>query len=422
MSKKKFSRRTFLASAGLAIASPLVVPSSVFGDEQKAAPSERVTYGHIGLGSEGRYLSRHFSAVKEGQCVAVADCYKSRRESGAKACKGTAYSDFRELLAREDIDCVIVATPDHWHVPIAVAAAKLKKSAYVEKPLGLTIAQDILCEKVFKQNGVQFQYGTQQRSQHNCWLGCQLVRQGVIGKIKKIEVDAPNGHGGGSLAEVPIPDDLGKDGYEMWTGPSPVKPYNNGRCVPDGTYMVYDFSIGYLAGWGAHPLDIMVWGSDADLSGTIVVEGTGVYKPEELCSAVFNWNMKIKLGDVDLVFKHGSDRTKFIGEDDSWIEVRRNGTKASNPDLLKTPVREHTPTLKISRNHYSDFILGVKNKTVPVSTLRDAVRSDIISQLCDIAVRTKSVVRWDPIKLALVDPTPEQTKMLDRPMRAPWTL
>ncbi|MDR1289698.1 MAG: Gfo/Idh/MocA family oxidoreductase [Planctomycetaceae bacterium] len=422
MSKKNLSRRTFIKCAGVAIASPLVVPHSVFGDEEKAAPSERVTYGHIGIGNQGRHLSRSFAQVKEGQCVAIADCYKSRRESAAKACKGTAYADFRELIARDDIDCVIVATPDHWHVPIALTAARAKKSVYVEKPLGLTIAQDILCEKVFKENGVQFQYGTQQRSQRNCWLGCQLVRQGAIGKIKKIEVDAPNGHGGGSLAEAPIPDDLGKDGYEMWTGPSPVKPYSNGRCAPDGTYMVYDFSIGYLAGWGAHPLDIMVWGSEADLSGTIVVEGTGEYKPEELYCAVFNWDMKIKLGDVDLVFKHGGDRTRFIGEDDSWIEVRRGGTKASNPELLTTPIKEDAAKLKVSGNHYRDFILGVKDKTAPVSTLRDAVRSDVISQLCDIAVRTKSVVKWDPAKLALVDPTTEQTNMLDRPIREPWKL
>jgi hypothetical protein len=399
----------------------LVVPSSVFGDDQKVAPSERVTIGHIGVGNQGRHLLRGFR-LDTVQSVAFADCYKSRREVQAKMYKGTAYSDFRELLARDDIDGVVVATPDHWHVPIAVAAAKLKKSVYVEKPLGLTIAQDILCEKVFKENGVRFQYGTHQRSMKHCWLGCQLVRQGVLGKIKSIEVDAPNGHGGGSLEEAPIPNDLGKDGYEMWMGPSPVRPYSNGRCIPDGTYMVYDFAIGYLAGWGAHPLDIMVWGSEADLSGLVTVEGTGVYKPEELCSAVYDWNMKIKLGEVDLTFKHGNDRTKFIGEDGSWIEVRRQGIKASNPDLLKTPIKEDETQLKRSNNHYQDFIDGVKNKTVPVSTLRDAVRSDTISQLCDIAVRTKSVVKWDAKKLALIDPTPEQTKMLDRPMRESWKL
>ncbi|MDR1923693.1 MAG: Gfo/Idh/MocA family oxidoreductase [Planctomycetaceae bacterium] len=421
MNKKNISRRIFLQGTGLAFAAPMVVPSSVFGDDQKAAPSERVTVGHIGVGNQGRHLHRSVTPVKDAQTVAISDCYKSRRAGLAKASNAKEYADFRELLAQDNIDCVIIATPDHWHVPIAIAAAKSKKSAYVEKPLGLTIAQDILCEKVFKENGVQFQYGTQQRSQDNCWRGCQLVKQGAIGKIKTIEVDAPNGSGGMSKAEAPIPDDLGKDGFEMWTGPSPVRPYSVGRCSPPGTYFIYDFSIGYLGGWGAHPLDIMVWGSDADLSGQITVEGTGVIEDTTLYDAIHTWNTKIKLGEVDLIFKHGGDRTRFIGEDGKWIEVRRGGTKASDPELLKLPIKEEGQ-LKISRNHYNDFILGVKNKTAPVSTLRDAVRSDIISHLCDIAIRTKSKVKWDPIKFALVDPTPEQQKMLDRPLREPWTL
>jgi hypothetical protein len=422
MNTKKLSRRTFLKGTGLAVAAPLVVPSSVFGDENKAAPSERITVGHIGVGNQGGHLFRAIQPVKEAQSVAVADCFKSRREGYAAACKGAAYSDFRELLQRNDIDCVVVATPDHWHVPIAVAAAKLKKSAYVEKPLGLTIAQNLACEKIFKENGVQFQYGTQQRSQEHCWRGCQLVRQGAVGKIKAIEVDAPNGGAGGSTAEAPIPDDLGKNGFEMWTGPSPVKPYTVDRCKPNGTYFIYDFSIGYLGGWGAHPLDIMVWGSDADTLSTIIVEGTGVVPTEGLYDVVYNWNMKIKLGEVDLVFKTGGDRTRFIGENGEWIEVRRNGISASNESLLTMPIKEDALTLQVSRNHYRDYILGVKEKKAPVSTLRDAVRSDVISQLCDIAVRAKSTVKWDSNKLTLLDPTPEQQKMLDRPLREPWTL
>ncbi len=417
----KPSRRNFLKAAALTVASPLVVPSTVFGDETKAAPSERVTVGHIGVGNQGGNLFRHTQPQKLAQSVAVADCFKSRREGIAAICKGKAYADFRELLSRDDIDCVIVATPDHWHVPIAVAAAKAKKGAYVEKPLGLTIAQNIACEKIFAENNAVFQYGTQQRSQQNCWIGCQLVRQGVIGKVHTIEVDAPNGGAGGSTAEASIPDDLGKDGYEMWIGPAPMKPYTVDRCKPNGTYWIYDQSIGYLGGWGAHPLDIMVWGSDADLSGPVVVEGTGVVPTEGLYDVVYNWDMKIKLGDVDIVFKPGGDRTRFIGEK-GWIEVRRNGNSASDEALLKITPEQNEKALKRSPHHIANFLEGVKTKTTPVSTLRDAVRSDNISQLCDIAVRTKSVVKWDPLKMQLIDPSTEQTAMLDRSLRAPWTL
>ena len=412
-------RRNFFKAAALTIATPFVVPSTVFGAE---APSERVTVGHIGVGNQGGGLFRATQRVPLAQSVAVADCFKSRREGIAAICKGKAYLDYREIIARDDIDCVIVATPDHWHVPIAVAAAKAKKGAYVEKPLGLTLAQNLACEKIFKANNAVFQYGTQQRSQNaHCWLGCQLVRQGVVGTVHTIEVDAPNGGAGGSTTEAPIPGDLGNDGYDMWIGPAPMTPYTVDRCKPNGTYWIYDQSIGYLGGWGAHPLDIMVWGSEADLSGPIIVEGTGVIPTEGLYDVVYNWDMKIKLGSVNLIFKPGGDRTRFIGEK-GWIEVRRNGISASDEALLKVAPEQNEKALFRSTSHYANFIECVKSKAVPVSSLRDAVRSDNISQLCDIAVRTKSTVQWDPITMQLIDPTAAQTALLDRPLRTPWTL
>ncbi|MDR2440986.1 MAG: Gfo/Idh/MocA family oxidoreductase [Planctomycetaceae bacterium] len=422
---EQFSRRDFMrvtaGAATTAMTVPMIVPNSVFGNDEKTPPSERVTVGHIGVGNQGGHLFRSIQRVKEAQSVAVADCFKSRRDGHAAVCKGKAYHDFRDLLARDDIDCVVIATPDHWHVPIANMAARSKKSVYVEKPLGLSIEQNLLCQKVFAENNQVFQYGTQQRGQENCWRGCTLVRKGIIGNIHTIEVDAPNGLAGGSTTEVPIPPDLGEDCYEMWLGPAPKKPYTPDRCKPNGTYFIYDQSIGYLGGWGAHPLDIMVWGSDADLSGTIVVEGTGTIPTEGLYDTVYNWDMKIKLGEVNLIFKPGSDRTRFIGEN-GWIEVRRNGTSASNPELLKTPIDDAAPILKVERNHYADFINGVKTRKEPASTLKDAVRSDNISHLCDIAVRTKSTVKWNPINMKLIDPTPEQSKMLSRALREPWTL
>ncbi|MGL6225101.1 MAG: Gfo/Idh/MocA family protein [Thermoguttaceae bacterium] len=437
------SRRSLLKTAALtAVASPLIVPRSVFGTEDQAAPNDRVTIGHIGVGNQGGGLFRAFQQCKDVQSVAVADCFKERRETYAEICGGKAYQDFRDILARVDVDCVVVATPDHWHVPIAIMAARAKKGAYVEKPLGLTIEQNLACEKVFKEMDQIFQYGTQQRSQNkHCWFGCELVRQGVIGTVHTIEVDAPNGHGGGSKKEAPIPE--GFD-YEMWIGPAPMKPYYEDRCRPDGTYMVYDQSIGYLAGWGAHPLDMMIWGSDADLSGPITVEGTGVYQENDLLNAVYNWDMKIKLGAVDLIFKPGGDRTRFIG-DKGWIEVRRGGISTSNDEeFLAIKLEESarlqredrfsgfTPKpaesmgrklfLQRSNNHYNDFVQAVKYHKQPVATLRDAVRSDNLSHLCDIAVRTKEKIVWDPITREFIEASDAAKKMLSRPLRSPWTL
>ncbi|MDR1958374.1 MAG: Gfo/Idh/MocA family oxidoreductase [Planctomycetaceae bacterium] len=440
MTQDTFSRRHFLKTAtAVAMVSPLVIPGSAVGADDAVPPSERITVGHIGVGGLGRMVYSWTQTVKDAQSVAVADCFKSRREGIAAACKGKAYLDYREILARDDIDAVLIVTPDHWHVPIALAAGKAKKSVHVAKPLGLTMEQNLLCQKVFAENGLTFQYGTQQRSMPHCWKGCELVRRGVIGKIKALEVDAPNGGAGGSTASSPIPPDLGEDGYEMWLGPAPKTPYTTDRCKPNGTYWIYDYSIGYLGGWGAHPLDIMVWGSDADLQGTVTVEGTGDLPAKGLYDCVYNWDMEIKFGDVPLRFKTGGDRTRFIGEH-GWIEVRRGagltggdpdtwarnaenaGLSASDPKLLETPL-DGEPILKKtpSANHIDDFIRSIKSGQQPVSTLKDAVRSDNISHLCDIAVRTKSAVKWDPVKMTLIDPTPEQTAILSRPMRAPRT-
>lgn len=426
MVSKRLTRRQVLsgtARVGAAwLAAPLVVPSSALGDSKKAPPSERVTVGHIGVGKRGWALFRAFQRLRDVQSVAVADCYQARREALAKLCGGRAYQDFREILERDDVDAVVVATPDHWHVPIANMAARAGKHAYVEKPLGISIHHDLVCRRVFEKAGVVFQYGTQQRSMAHCHLACEQVKRGVLGKIKKIEVDCPNGSSGGSTKEVPVPP--GFD-YDMWLGPAPVKPYTVDRCKPPGTYWIYDQSIGYLAGWGAHPLDLMVWACDADLSGPVVVEGTGVVPTEGLYDTVYNWDMKILLGDVELIFRPGGNRTKFIGEN-GWIQVSRSRerTQASDPSWLTAKLDPAECRLPVSSSQQGNFIEAVKkgDPNAAVSNLPDAVRSDVISHLCDIAVRTGERIVWDPKTEKLVEGSEKAQAMLQRALRAPWTL
>ncbi len=417
MTRQPVSRRTLLKTAAATIAAPYVITSTALGNAETPPASQRVTLGHIGVGNRGRQLFQGFSHCKGAQSVAFADAYKSRRDGCAAMVGGKAYADFREILARDDIDAVVVATPDHWHVPIAVAAARAKKDAYVEKPLGVSIQEDLTCRKVFQQNQRVFQYGTQQRSLAHCRLGCELVRSGRIGKVHTIEVIAPNGGSGGSTEVVAVPADLD---YEMWCGPAPVKPYTADRCHPPGTYWVYDYSIGYLGGWGAHPLDIMVWGSDADRTGPIVVEGTGVIPTEGLYDTVYNWDMKIQLGDVKMTFKPGGDSTKFIGTE-GWIEIRRGGIDAEPKSVLTSKIGPNDVHLPESQRQDQNFVDAVKSRQQPVSNIVDAVRSDLISQLCNIAVRSKRKITWDP-KTEQIVGDPEAAKMISRPMRSPWTL
>ena len=424
-SQSKFNRRQVLKGlAASAAAAPLFVPGRALGLEDKAPASERVTVGHIGVGNRGSSLFRSFYPLAEHQAVAASDCYQNRRDRVAGICKGKAYSEFRDLLARDDIDAVVIATPDHWHVPIGIMAARANKDVYIEKPLGVTIEQDLAMQRAIAENQRMFQYGTQQRSLGHCWTGCELVRRGAIGKVHTIEVDAPNGGKGGSTQKAAVPD--GFD-FEMWCGPAPRRDYTTDLCKPNGTYWTYDYSIGYLGGWGAHPLDIMVWGSDADTRGLITVEGTGDVPTEGLYDCVYNWDMSIMLGDVKLVFRPGSDRTKFIGQD-GWIQVARGAGNNSASDPALHPVKPAKPvepteeSLQVSKNHSANFLQAVKTRQTPVSNITDAIRSDIISLLCDMAVRTGEKITWDSKKSELVNPSAKATAMFTRKMRSPWSL
>ncbi len=418
MSDRRISRRRLLANAAGMVAAPYVITTAALGNAQQAPASERVTLGHIGTGGQGGFLFRMFQACKGCQSVAVADCYSDRREAYARMCNGKAYRDFREILARKDIDAVVVATPDHWHVPIALAAARAGKDTYVEKPLGVTVEECLTAKRVFAETGRVFQYGTQQRSSAHCRFGCELVRSGRIGKVHTLEVVAPDGGAGGSTQVVPVPPNLD---YEMWCGPSPVRPYTPDRCKPPGTYWIYDYSIGYLGGWGAHPLDIMVWGCDADIAGPMTVEGTGIIPTEGLYDTVYHWDMKIEMaGGVKMTFKPGGDSTKFIGTE-GWVRIWRGGIDAEPKSLLTSKIGPNDVHLVESNNHYQNFIDAVKSRKPPVSTLEDAVRSDLISQLCNIAVRVKRKITWDPKQGTIVGDA-EAARLMHRDMRAPWSL
>ena len=406
------------AVAGMAM--PYAITTTALGSKDKLPASERVTLAHIGVGRQGRGgLFNNCLVHNRGvQSVAVADCYADRREVAAAAIGGKAYADFRDILACDDIEGVIIATPDHWHVPIAIMAARAGKDAYVEKPLGLTIEQDLLCRKVFREHKRIFQYGTQQRESPHMQLGRELVQSGKLGKLKEIEVKAPNGGSGGSTAEAPVPS--GFD-YDMWLGPAPKVPYTVDRCNPQGTYWIYDQSIGYLAGWGAHPLDIMVWCYNGDQTGPYTVEGTGDIPTEGLYNTVYNWNMTLRMADgLKITFKPGSDSTKFIGTD-ARLEMTRSSLRAYPRTLLPanfTPDNHENTTVK----HIQSFIDSIRSRRDPSSPIDDAVRSDVISQLCDIAARTGEKVTWDPLKQQLIGGREKAKAMLARPMRKPWTL
>ncbi len=233
------TRRHFLQGMLAAAAAPLIVPSRVLGGEN--TPSRKIQLGHIGVGNRGTGVLRNFLGVPGAVSVAIADSYQERRESGAGFVKEQQghepklYGDFRELLADRSIDAVVICTPDHWHVPVALAAVRAGKDLYLEKPLGYSLEHNRLIRDAVKQHGRVFQYGTQQRSQEMMKRGVELVRNGYLGDLKRIEVWAPAGRAGGSTEEIPIPPGLD---YEMYIGPAPMRPCSTGRkssAMPKGS-------------------------------------------------------------------------------------------------------------------------------------------------------------------------------------------
>lgn len=436
MKNKGLTRRLFIKTTAGAIALPYVITTSALAGETKSPASERVTLGHIGVGGQGSGLLGAFLQVKEAQPVAIADPNKKRRDKWAAQIGCDAYNDFRDILARDDIDAVVVATPDHWHVPIALLAAKAGKDMYVEKPLGISIEQDQAARKAVRDYNRVFQYGTQQRSDRNFRFACELARNKYIGELKEIHAWCSGGARGGSTKPEPVPD--GFD-YDMWLGPAPVKPFNTDRCLRTdglkGGYHIYDYAIGFIAGWGAHPLDIAQWGNNTDHTAPVLYEGKGRLPTDGLFDTTLDWNInctyengvKMRFMSYSIArpvvskYRPWNDHgTTFIGTK-GWVSVDRAGIYADPHELLALTLKPTDIHLYKSNNHYANFARCVISRKDPISPIEAAVQSDFISHLSDIVVRTKRSIKWDPKNEKIIGDK-DAERYTTRTMRSPWHL
>lgn len=428
MGANRQTRRGFLRKAVASMAVPAIITSKALGQGEVPPASERVTLAWIGAGDRGgrQLLAGDFLPLPEVRVVAICDPFRSRRETwavnvdehyGQRGCR--AYLDFREMLAREDVDGAVIATHDGWHVPAALACVRSGVDVYVEKPLGVSVEQDLLLRDAARRYGAVFQYGTQQRSMAHCRHGCELVRNGRVGEITAIEVVAPEGGTGGSTEPVPVPDDLD---YDLWLGPCPWSPYTTDRCINRGSFWVYDNSIGFLGGWGAHPLDILDWAFGDEHGIPVEYEGTGVIPTEGLYDTVARWEIRCRYADgLPLTFTSGgADLTKFVGTE-GWIGISRGGLTAEPESLLSSRIGPDEARLAESAHHARDFVRAIRTRVPAVSGIESAVRSDLISLLSDIAIRTGSKVVWDPRQETIVGNEPGR-RMLSRTPRAPYRL
>jgi len=407
------TRRRFLSGTLAAAVAPQLIPSRVIGGE--TAPSKTIRLGHIGVGGQGGGLLSNFLNVKEAISVAVADPFQSRREkAGAKVKESQGHdpklhSDFRELLADDSIDAVIIATPDHWHVPAALASVRAGKDVYVEKPLGYTLQQNQALLSAVKKHNRIFQYGTQQRSQEIIKRGIELILNGYIGELQRIDCWAPQGAGGGSLEEIPVPAELD---YELYIGPAPMKACTEDRITNKASWYCSDYSIGFIAGWGAHPLDIAVWGMDHDTRGPIRFRGTGDYPtPNALFNNCATWDVNIEFSSgVPMRFmsnnhaapivekylnKSPGDGTTFFGSE-GWVCIGRGYASASNPEWLRIREPKGDKRVLYRPNYYAAFVESVRERSASVAPIEDAVRSDALSHLSLFAIQSGEEVIWDP--------------------------
>jgi predicted dehydrogenase len=392
-------------AAGAAVA-PYVITSCALGGPGKAPASERIGLGFIGTGLRGNQIMPGFLG-RGTECLAVCDVWENRREAArlrvGNGC--TAYRDFRDLLARADVDAVVIATPEYWHAVIAVAACRAGKDMYCEKALSITVAEGrAMCRAVGRHQSV-FQHGTQQRSDGRFRLACELVRNGRIGRLHTIRASVPASSAAGHRKPSPVPKELD---YDLWLGPSPWIPH----CG----------QAGFILTWGVHHLDIAQWGHGSQLSGPVEFEGTGVFPPDGFDDAALTWHVECAYADgVRLIFTSDNEHpngVRFEG-DEGWIFVSREAIDAQPDSLLKSPLATGDVRLYRSDDHAENFLDCVRSRRPTVAPVEEAHRSTTIGLVSAIAVLLGRKLRWDPAREEFPDDE-EANRMLARALRDPW--
>jgi len=434
---RSFSRRQFIATTAAAIAAPTFIPASALGRDGRPAPSDRIVVGIVGWGMMGPGNTDGLMGEKDCQVVAACDLDKRplkqavdriNKKYSNSDCK--SYHDYREMIARDDIDAVMLAIPDHWHAVASVDTANHKKHIYGEKPLARTIAEQQAIVKAVQKNKVTWQTGSWQRSKDNFHKAAEIVRNGLIGKVKHVEVGLPGGHSDfkGTKDKMQPTEPPPELDYETWVGPAQMMPYIEGRVHMNWRWN-YNTGGGQLLDWIGHHCDIAHWGLDFDNTGPMEVEGEGEFPPKD---AVWNTATKYRVNltypkNVTMTIAGGhsdiKSGTKWIGED-GWVWVDRGAFDASKPEWKEwkqIPDEVRKVKLYESRNHYRNFLDCVKSGKPTITPVETAHHSAIPGHLGLIAMLVGTKIRWDAKKEQIIG-NEEASKLLRREYRAPWKL
>lgn len=439
----RLTRRGFLAGAAAAMAVPCIVPASALGRNGSLPPSERITIGMLGVGNRGRSSLELMRPLPDHQVLAIADCRRDRAESaqqlvhsfyadrtGAEAYQGCElYNDFRELLARDDIDAVWGCVPDHWHGVVYSHAIQAGKDIYGEKPITRWIQPGLLIRDAVRRHGCVFQTGTQQRSTPMFRHACELAINGYLGKVHTVRVGAPGGQSYPAIAPEAPP--AGFD-YEMWTGPAPFFPFDKQRCEWLAMYMISHYCAGFITNWGVHHLDIAGWGCPEVFEKPFEIEGKGVLPTEGMTDTWISWEMELRwasglkmfYSDDDHPNKHGC---RFEG-DEGWVRVNRQGIWAEPESLLTLQLKPTDIHLHTSpaygdpyTAHTADFFHSMRTRQDPVSPVEAGQAASTLGNVSDICLRLGRKLQWDPQQDRFVSDDVANS-MLDRPLRGPWSM
>ena len=433
----ELSRRELIGGAvraGLGLAIPMVVPARALGRDGNTAPSNRIAMGAIGMGFAWPMFLR-----EDVPYLAVCDVQRDRREAARaqveeKQGKGIcrAYDDFREVLARDDIDAVYIATPDHWHAAMTIAAAKAGKHVYCQKPLTRTIAEGRAVVEAVNRYGIVFQHGTQQRHDSKMLFGCELVRNGHIGKLKHVKIGSPAG--ATSSPQVPQPVPAGLD-WEMWLGPAPWSPFTPLRIQSHPWYHISDYSMGYIAGWGVHHADSAMQGSGLDdYAGPVEVDAKGIFPTDGLFDNPYRWQVRYRFADgltwhwtdtagdgfgsrADSDWPQHRMGVTFVGTEGE-VFIWRNQVETKPEKLLKARITPRDP-VRLRDHLPGDFIECVREGRKTCAPVEIAHRSTTLCSLAAIAMLVRRKLVWNAKQEEFVGDE-DANRLRARHPRAPW--
>ncbi len=443
-SHSKMTRRRFLATTariGALAAAPVFVPGSALGKDGAVAASERITVGGIGINGRGAYVLGALLELPDTRFVAICDVRADRRKAvkemadakyGNKDC--ATYRDLRELLARSDIDAVLIATGDRWHTLASIMAAKAGKDVYCEKPCSMSMAESLALADTMRRYGRVFQVGTQRRTIDSFKFAADLARSGKLGRLRTLHASLAF-YGGGPNGEqvrhdwLPAEPEPPKEtlDWDLWLGPSPWRPYNRQYATGPscgGWLSHFDFnSGGGFLNWASHTVDLCQWANQSDGTTPIEFEPVGDargYASKRVVHARYANGVKLVMRPHDdgNWIPLGTCQIRFEG-DEGWVETGDSNEVAVYPESLRTGLTIFDKVGTYPVSHLRNFFDCIKTRAQPATNADVACWSHVASHAAAIAWMLDRKVKFDPLNVAFIGDD-EANRMRTRAMREPW--